>query len=130
MHYESCILHFVFCGVLKPLFYCFLKHLGRKFFLKNNVYLVRMSVYTYIRQHQSHAGGQGQYGSWAGAVTKICSPFSSKCPKTRSDYRPTKQLTNSFSTSSKVQFDSTFFSLVALLESHSKKKQIIDKGRL
>ena len=28
----------------------------------------------YTRQHQSRAGGQGQYGSWAGAVTEICSP--------------------------------------------------------
>ena len=40
----------------------------------------------YTRQHQSRAGGQGQYGSWAGAVTEICSPLSSKRPKTRSDY--------------------------------------------
>ena len=50
-----------------------------------------MSEWTrpYTRQHQSRAGGQGQYGSWAGAVTEICSPFSSKCPKTRSDYGPT-----------------------------------------
>ena len=40
----------------------------------------------YTRQHQSRAGGQGQYGSWAGAETEICSPFSSKRPKMRSDY--------------------------------------------
>ena len=25
----------------------------------------------YTRQHQSRAGGQGQYGSWAGAVAQI-----------------------------------------------------------
>ena len=25
----------------------------------------------YTRQHQSRAGGQGQYSSWAGAVTQI-----------------------------------------------------------
>ena len=25
----------------------------------------------YTRQHQSRAGGQGQYSSWAGAETKI-----------------------------------------------------------
>ena len=25
----------------------------------------------YTRQHQSRAGGQGQYSSWAGAVTEI-----------------------------------------------------------
>ena len=43
----------------------------------------------YTREHQLHAGGQGQYGSWAGAVTEIYSPFSSKRPKTRSDYGPT-----------------------------------------
>ena len=40
--------------------------------------------------------GQGQYGSWAGAgaVTEICSPFSSKRPKTRSDYGRTDGPTN------------------------------------
>ena len=43
----------------------------------------------YTRHHQSRVGGQGQYGSWAGAVTEICSPFSSKRLKMRSDYRPT-----------------------------------------
>ena len=43
----------------------------------------------YTRQHQSRAGGQGQYSSWAGAVTQIWSSFSSKRPKMRSDYRPT-----------------------------------------
>ena len=39
----------------------------------------------YTRQHQSRAGGQGQYSSWAGAVTQIWSPFSSKCQKMRSE---------------------------------------------
>ena len=43
----------------------------------------------YTRQHQSRAGGQGQYGTWAGAVTQTCSPFSSKRTKTRSDYGQT-----------------------------------------
>ena len=47
-----------------------------------------------IRQHQSRAGGQGQYGSWAEAVTEICSPISSKRPKTRNDYGPTDRLTD------------------------------------
>ena len=48
----------------------------------------------YTRQHQLRAGVQGQYGSWAGAVTEICSPFSSKRPKTRSDYGPTDRRTD------------------------------------
>ena len=43
----------------------------------------------YTRQHQSRAGGQGQYSSWAGAVTQIWSPFSSKRRKKRSDFRRT-----------------------------------------
>ena len=42
----------------------------------------------YTQQHQARAGGQGQYGTWAGAVTHICSPFSSQRTKT-SDYGPT-----------------------------------------
>jgi len=48
----------------------------------------------YTRQHQLRAGGQGQYGSWAGAVTEICSPFSSKRPKTRSDFGRTDRRTD------------------------------------
>ena len=30
------------------------------------------------RHHQPRAVGQGQYGSRAGSVTQICSPFNSK----------------------------------------------------
>ena len=40
----------------------------------------------YTRQHQSRAGGQGQYGIWAGAATHICSPLNSKHPKRQSDF--------------------------------------------
>ena len=40
------------------------------------------------------AGGQGQYGSWVGAVTQICFPFRFKRPKTRSDYGPTDRRTD------------------------------------
>ena len=31
-----------------------------------------MRTRPYIQQPQSRAGGQGQYGSWAGTVTEIC----------------------------------------------------------
>ena len=40
----------------------------------------------YTRQYQSRAGGQGQYSSWAGAVTQMLSPFSSKRKKKQSDF--------------------------------------------
>ena len=40
----------------------------------------------FTQQHQLRAGGQGQCDIWAGASTQICAPFSSKHPKTRSDY--------------------------------------------
>ena len=46
---------------------------------------MKLTTRPYTRQHQSRAGGQGQYGTWAGAVTQICSPFSSKHLKTRGD---------------------------------------------
>ena len=48
----------------------------------------------YTRQHQLRAGGQEQHGSWAGAATEICYPFSSKRPKTRSDFGPTDRRTD------------------------------------
>ena len=54
----------------------------------------KLTTRPYTRQYQSRAGGQGQYGSWEGAVTKICSPFSSKRPETRSDYGPTDRRTD------------------------------------
>ena len=56
--------------------------------------LIKVQTRSYTRQHQSRAGGQGQYGSWAGAVTEICSPFSSKRPKTRSDFGRTDRRTD------------------------------------
>ena len=40
------------------------------------------------------AGEQGQYSSWAWAVTHILSPFSSRHLKTRIEYKPTNIPTN------------------------------------
>ena len=43
----------------------------------------------YTWQHQSRAGGHKQYGSWAGAVTTICSPFNAEPLKKQSHFRRT-----------------------------------------
>ena len=48
--------------------------------------VISLKTRPYTRQHQSRAGGQGQYARWAGAVTEIFSPFSSNRPRMRSDY--------------------------------------------
>merc|ERR1719431_1767658 len=61
--------------------------------IKGQRLLQKEKTRPYTRQHQSRAGGQGQYGSWAGAVTEISSPFSSKRPKT-SDFGPTDRPTD------------------------------------
>ena len=73
----------------------------RAIFVHDNkkISMINESVYSaktrpYTRQHQSRAGGRGQYGIWAGAATQISSPFSSKRPKTRSDYGQTDGLTD------------------------------------
>ena len=52
----------------------------------------RNKAYTW--QHQSRAGGQGQYSSWAGAVTQIWSLLSSKHLKMRSDFGQTDRPTD------------------------------------
>ena len=99
---------------------------------KINDGLIDLKTRPYTRQHQSRAGGQGQYGSWAGAVTEICSPISSKRPKARSDYGPTDGRTDGSNPQNQSQLEARGYSprkRLKLLEKNVLPPERSDYGR-